>query len=95
MHAHAITAPFSLCPGAYFSLLTLLVLVGAFLSIAADEETGLERANLPAKPPYWLAWNNLEGCRLLDQCPPGELCSMGFPWRQPNIAMLPKYYTLS
>lgn len=76
-------------PAPLTPLLALLVSVGAFLLISVDEETGLERANLPSKPPHWLARNNLEGCHLLEQCPPGELCSTGSLQLQPNIVMLP------
>lgn len=51
-HAHASTA--ASCPShsVYFPLFTFLVSVGAFLLISVDEETGLERVNLPSKPPH-------------------------------------------
>lgn len=88
-HAHASTAPSCLFHSAYFSLVTFLVSLGAFLLISVDEETEPERASLPSKPPHQLVWNDLKGCHFVEQCPPGELCSTGSLQFQPNIVMLP------
>lgn len=49
-HARASTASSCLFHSAYFSLVTFLVSLGAFLLISVDEETGPERASLHPSP---------------------------------------------
>lgn len=87
--------PFPICFTPHISLSSPCCVGGSLSIVFSRWGNRTWKSKSISKSPCWLAWNNLERCRLLEQCAPGELWSMCFLWPQLNIVIFPKYYTLS